>query len=129
MKFRYRKYPVPPSEAHPSLRWYLRPVIPTEIIHKTNKLKTFAVIDSGADWCIFQGAIGQEIGIDVTSGKQQKLIGLAQKPVLAYFHDIELNIGGWKLPCYAGFSFALDKLPFGILGQDGFFSQYIDSYV
>ena len=119
MKFRYRKF-----RLYPDLKFCLRPVIRIEVIHKNNKLETFALIDSGADFCLFQGSIGKYIGLDVASGEKKSLLGIKQEPVLIYFHNILLRISGQEIPCYTGFSFDLEKLPYGILGQNGFFNQY-----
>ena len=126
MKFKYRKYPPDPaSEAHPSSKSILRPVIPIEIIHQSNKLKIYALVDSGSDSCIFPGSVGKALGLNVTKGKKESLSGLKGEPVLAYFHNITFKIGGWKYPCFGGFSAVFDKLPYGILGQNDFFSRFI----
>lgn len=124
MKFKYRKSPPPKSQAHPNLKWFRRPIIPLEIINASQSTRIYALIDSGSDYCMFQGSLGQQIGIDVKNGKLEEIIGIMNKPIKVYFHKIELKIGGWRFPCFAGFSFELDNLPLGILGQDGFFSRY-----
>lgn len=125
MKFKYQKRETIPSEAHPSLKCHARPIIPIKLIYNSNEIDIYALIDSGADWCVFQGNVGQAIGININSGKKQELVGLKQESLVAYFHNIILCVGGWKSPCFVGFSSSLNRLPYGILGHDGFFSQYI----
>ena len=63
MKFRYKKY------GH----GVLRPVIPIEVIYKNNPVPYEVLIDSGADFCIFDAQIADILGIDVESGEKEKL--------------------------------------------------------
>ncbi len=125
MKFNYFKMPVPPSEAHPTHKWYKRPIIQIDLVYNSNRLKTYALIDSGADWCVFQGVLGKALSINLESGKKQLIRGITADPIVAYFHDISISIGGWDFSCYVGFSDGLNTLPYGILGQNGFFSKYV----
>ena len=124
MKFRYSKSPHPKTKAHPDLKWFRRPIISLDIINGSRSARIYALIDSGSDFCLFQGSLGTQIGLNVPNGKLEEIIGITGIPIKSYFHNIELKIGGWRIPCFAGFSFELDNLPLGILGQDGFFSKY-----
>jgi len=123
-QFGYRKFPSDPSEAFPLRHSANRPVIPITLINGSNSIKYLALMDSGADLCVFHAEIGEQIGIDIESGKKQELYGIAGEEMLAFFHHIETEIGGYKLPCYAGFCKELAKMPYGILGQQGFFDIF-----
>lgn len=123
-KFDYRKFPSNPSEAFPQRHSANRPVIPITLISGSSSIKYLALIDSGADLCVFHAEIGEQIGIDIESGKKQEFNGIAGEKMPAFFHHIEIEVGGYRLPCYAGFCRELTKMPYGILGQQGFFDAF-----
>lgn len=64
MKFKYKKY-------GPGI---LRPVIPIEILYKSRSVPYEVLVDSGADFCIFDAEIGELVGIDVASGEPQTVV-------------------------------------------------------
>ena len=129
LKYDYRKFASKPSEAFPRRFSFSRPVIPIQLIRGANKVRYFAIIDSGADFCVFHASIGEIIGLTIESGKSQNFCGVAGSPkakdgMLAYFHDIQIEIGGYRFDCWAGFSRGIENLPYGFLGQLGFFNLF-----
>ena len=54
LKFPYKKLPAGPIESHPERISILRPVIPICLINRDKKQRYECLIDSGADYCIFQ---------------------------------------------------------------------------
>lgn len=126
LKIDYRKFPAEPCEAFPRRLSASRPVVPVSLINKNKRVRHYSLIDSGADFCIFHGGLGEEIDLKVKSGKKLTFFGIGDSKgtkLTAYFHDIEMEISGWKFPCYAGFSYDLD-IPYGVLGQVGFFNLF-----
>ena len=124
LKFDYRKFPSEPSDAFPRRRSATRPVIPITIINGDSKIANLALIDSGADLCLFHADIGEQIGINIESGKKLTFSGITKDKLTAYFHNIKISISGYEHECYAGFSRDLANMPYGILGQHGFFNLY-----
>lgn len=126
MKFPYSKFPSVPNPAFPDNKHIKRPVITIEVKYNGNAIKYLALIDSGADFCIFHAEIGEAIGIDIKSGKTLEFFGVIGEKKEAYFHKIIINIGGLEKECYCGFSYEFDKtkMPYGILGQKGFFELF-----
>jgi hypothetical protein len=124
MKFNYLKVPATSSPAFPDEKSRLRPVINVRLIYRDKSIQYKTVIDSGSDYCIFPASIGKLLTIDVESGKLDKVGGIGYGFANLYFHPIALEIGGISAPCYAGFSYDIDKLGFGILGQKGFFDRF-----
>jgi len=125
LKYDYRKYDNGPSEAFPRRSSASRPVIPIQLIKEQHRQKCFAMIDSGADYCIFQASLGEIIGLTIESGKLDYFGGISgQGQLTAYFHDIQIGVGGYEFDCWAGFSRDIEALPCGILGQLGFFSLF-----
>lgn len=126
MKFSYSKFPSKPNSAFPDRKHVKRPVIPIEVKYGENKIKYLALIDSGADFCVFHAQIGEAIGIDIKKGKVLEYYGINGDKEEAFFHDISIIVGGWEKKCYCGFSYKLDetKMPYGVLGQKGFFNLF-----
>ncbi|MHB8105570.1 MAG: pepsin/retropepsin-like aspartic protease family protein [Dehalococcoidales bacterium] len=126
LKYQYRKFETKPSEAFPRRFSVSRPVIPIQLISGVEKVGYLALIDSGADFCVFHASIGETIGVDIESGKKQGFSGVSNQSqqLTAYFHTIQIEVGGYKYDCWAGFSRDIEGQPYGILGQQGFFSLF-----
>lgn len=126
MKFPYRKFPFNPNPAFPDRKHGKRPVIPIKVKYKGNEIGYLALIDSGADFCVFHAEIGIEIGIDIKKGARLEYFGTTGKKEEAFFHEVIINVGGYDKECYCGFSyqFSKNKMPYGILGQKGFFNLF-----
>jgi hypothetical protein len=128
MKFPYRKYPSKPVEPYPTRKNILRPVIPIRLVHEDESCGYHALVDSGADYCIFHAEIGELIGLNIKTGKKLHVSGIGGEKAGAYFHTIIMEVGGWKYKCYAGFSYKIETMPYGILGQSGFFNLFIVNF-
>jgi hypothetical protein len=126
LKYDYHKFNFTPSEAFPRRRSVSRPVIPIQLIKGKDKVRYFTIIDSGADFCVFHASIGETIGLAIESGKLQQFSGVSGQPqqLTAYFHNIQIEVGGYEFDCWAGFSRDIEQLPYGFLGQLGFFDLF-----
>ena len=118
------KFPAEPSEAFPGRFSAARPAIPITLINGDKRINYISIIDSGADLSIFHAEIGEQIDIEIEKGKQLPFFGIYGKPMTAYFHQIKIGVGGYEFNCCAGFSRELDQLPYGLLGQYGFFDLF-----
>jgi hypothetical protein len=123
-KLDYRKFPAQPTEPFPRRTSVSRPVIPIALINNQRRVRYLTLIDSGADYCIFHAEIGEQIGLQIESGKRLSFSGSSGQEQSAYFHEIKLEVGGHEISCFAGFSRELQSLPYGILGQEGFFDNF-----
>jgi len=127
LKYDYLKLPSKTSGAFPRRFSVSRPVIPIRLIKGQEKVKCFAIIDSGADYCVFHASLGEIIGLTIESGKLDYFSGVSmqqQQQSKAYFHDIKIEVGGHEFACWAGFSRDIEHLPYGFLGQLGFFDLF-----
>ncbi len=115
MKFRYKKY-------GPGA---LRPVIPIEIIYQGRSIWYEVLVDSGADFCIFDSQIGGLLGIDVFNGEQQEVGGITGVAEPYYIHPVAIKVGGWLFNIRAGFLPSIAKLGYGVVGQKGFFDLFV----
>jgi len=104
----------------------LRPIIPVELNNKDKSVNYFALIDSGADYCIIDAEVGEYLGLDVTSGLHDQFGGIQNTKKLSnvYFHDITIAVGGWNFQVSIGFSYDIAPNGYGILGQKGFFDIF-----
>lgn len=118
MKFPYRKYISKASAEYPLVKLLL-------INPKTQQVfsEYVALVDSGASSCVFHGIIGEQIGVDVRSGDKKPFKGVVDKSGAQFIHPITLVLGGHSISLEAGFSYDL-TMPFGLLGQDGFFNRF-----
>lgn len=126
MNFQYRKFPIDQNNCpFPNKKTSLRPVIQIDFDGSNGGLSYLVLIDSGADYCIFHASIGEELGLDIKKGPALTFYGTSGEPQRAYFHKIKFKIGGHEHVAKVGFSYEMEKLAYGILGQDGFFDQWI----
>lgn len=124
MKFDYHKYAGEPTEAFPGRKSNLRPVLPVTLVNGEKEISIYALVDSGADYNIFNAEVGEAIGLDVKEGKKLYFWGTSGEKQLAFFHDVIIKVGGWDYECYCGFSYDIGHLPYGILGQNDFFQKF-----
>ena len=116
MKFNYKKYTDTP-----------RPVIQIILKNKESAVGYHVLVDSGADLCLFDAGMGEQIGIDVKKGKPIEIFGVGGKASIFYLHTVNIEVGGWSYNIEAGFmpEVAGRVLPYGIVGQKGFFENFI----
>lgn len=125
MKFKYAKFFLP--ERSPLFGTAIaRPIISIAILHSGNKVHCPALVDSGADLCIFDAAVGNQLGIDVERGVEGTFTGVqATEPSRVFMHEIALGVGGWNHKTTIGFSYDVGRYGYGILGQRGFFDIFV----
>lgn len=127
LKYDYLKLTIKPSEAFPRRLSVSRPVIPIQLIRGQDRVKCYAIIDSGADYCVFHASLGEVIGLTIESGKLDHFSGVSTQPqqeLTAYFHNIKIEVGGYEFDCWVGFSRDIEGLSYGFLGQVGFFNLF-----
>ena len=125
MKFRYSKVPLSEKSGFFGGS-ILKPIIPISIKIKNNTIRYAALVDSGADFCIFDGEVGEYLGFDVRTGQKETFGGIQpSSPSEAFLHDISINIGGWDYTTTVGFSYDISQHGYGILGQKGFFDIFV----
>jgi len=125
MKFPYSKFSLPNKTSFFG-KHLLKPIIPIGVFYKNKKIRYSALIDSGADFCIFDAEVGEYLGIDVKSGEKITFKGIeGANTVEAFLHEIILDIGGWDYKTTVGFSYHISRSGFGVLGQKGFFDIFI----
>ncbi len=115
MKFSYKKYGL----------GILRPVIPIEIAYRGRSVSYEVLVDSGADFCIFDAEIGELLGIDVEAGEKHEVSGITGTPEPYFVHPVTIKVGGWPYDIQAGFLPNIAPLGYGVMGQRGFFDAFV----
>ncbi len=125
MKFRYHKFNLSLSSDFFG-KQILKPIIPIKILKADVTLQYAALIDSGADFCIFDAGLGEYLGLNIKSGIEVQFGGIQSLGgAKAYIHKVTLEIGGHEFITEIGFSYDISKNGYGILGQKGFFNKFI----
>ena len=125
MKFRYRKLNLPILSDFFG-RYILKPLIPIKVLKNEKIVQVTVLIDSGADFCIFDAEVGEFLGLNIKSGHEIQFGGIQSLGgAKAYIHTVGLEIGGQELKTEVGFSYDISKSGYGILGQKGFFDKSI----
>jgi hypothetical protein len=118
MKFAYKRF----------AKGIERPIIPIVVRNpETRKsVRYLALVDSGADVCIFAGEIGELIDLDVFADRQSAVSGVvAGKTRPYYVHDVEIEIGKSRRRVAVGFMPDLAANGHGLVGQTGFFDLFL----
>lgn len=125
MKFRYHKLFFPQRSEYFGSS-ILKPIIPITVMVGGNEIRYAALIDSGADFCIFEAEIGEYLDLDIKGGTPIEFGGVQERGgATAFLHDVHLNVGGFPYKNRVGFSYDITKHGFGILGQKGFFDIFV----
>ncbi len=125
MRFSYRKLLLPRHSPYFGAS-VLKPIIPIKISVGDKELYYSALVDSGADFCIFDAEVGEYLGSDIKAGQRVEFSGIEDHGgSVAFLHDISLDIGGWSYKTKIGFSYDISRRGFGVLGQRGFFDIFI----
>lgn len=122
MKFRFKKIP---DQEHPARKWVSRPYLLVTLFHGTEKRRVLALVDSGADYCLFHSSVAAELGIDLKSGWVKDFGGIAAgQDVQAYMHTIQIEIQGFAERVEIEAGFADSDAIGGLLGGVGFLDNY-----
>lgn len=101
-----------------------RPIIPIDI--ELNEIIRYEVlVDSGADYCMFDEEVAEAIGIeDIATGKMFTFGGVTGDKKVGYWHTVTLSIKGCTYQTKVGFSAEMRDDGYGIVGQKGFFDRF-----
>ena len=130
MKIPYRPYPVPPgNKLDPKQSSFLRPVVDLRLQKiDGSEIGYSAIIDSGADYCLFHGVIGEQLGLNVKKAKALSFYGTGGRKQTAYFHLITFSVADTTITTQVGFCYGIEGLSVGLLGQNGFFDKFKISF-
>ena len=108
------------------IRGTFQPVIPITLHRGGVSTTTDALVDSGATASIFHCDYAEDLGIDdLESGEQMPFHGIKGDPLIAYAHEVSIEVGGNQLgTIQLAFSDELSPESLNILGQRDFFALF-----
>lgn len=107
---------------------FRRPIIKITLRNPQNKkqLDYIALVDSGADFNIFHGDLSYMLDIDLTKAKKIPISGISDGTAIeGYWVPLEIGLNGKFYPSMSVFCFEISLDGFGVLGQEGFFNNFL----
>ena len=105
---------------------FWRPLLGIELSHGVKTIPVKGIIDTGADYTLMNKQIAEQLGIAWDTGRKSPTMGITGTAVVAYIHDVEIEIirlknSKRKIPVAF-----IDSANVGILlGQIGFFDNFL----
>lgn len=140
--FPYIGIPLPATDPFPQGQTAFRPLAVARIAATNGK--TFTCIiwpDSGADQCVFPLSFAIALGLDPLTMKQQITGGVGNSGNVTYYENLTIEVGEFvdiggtstfdvrfSFQTYAGFTAGLEAQGLGLLGQSGFFENFLVNF-
>ncbi len=104
-----------------------RPFVPLTLRYHNQSIKIKALVDSGADFCMFNGELLTLLDPDIDLDTLEKIsLGGVGGTATGYIAHIEIGVNDTFFPVPAVFSFEFSPDEFGgLAGQLGFFDKYV----
>ncbi len=128
MKYPYRAFPLSQSDPVTKLDFAWRPALNVIIWYNHKRSAPLqSIVDTGADHCIFDGEIGDDLGIPVAKGPRLPFSGFAKGgPTIGFLHTVTLTVAAQSYDVPIVFAYGISAT--GILGQIGFFDHFIATF-
>ena len=98
------------------------PIVEVILEFKKEKIRTDALVDSGAAMCLFKGEIGRALGIDIETGEKKIFQGVSAK-LVGYVHEVKIALAGKIFKAKIAFSDDLST-SFNLLGRLEIFDKF-----
>lgn len=104
---------------------FICPYVPVSLRSKNNTIPSIlALVDSGADFCMFDSALSKVLDVDLSQLQEVKLSGI-NGSAIGYIAHLEIGMYDHFTPVPVVFSFDFSPIGFGgIIGQIGFFDAF-----
>ena len=104
------------------------PIVEVILKFKNERIRTDALIDSGAAMCLFKGEIGRALGINIDGGEKKIFQGVSAK-LIGYIHEVEITIADKTFKTKIAFEndaccVALAEKNFGVKRKNFFSCQF-----
>jgi hypothetical protein len=117
--------PISATQTEPASIAY-RPQRPVTITALNGQSVRFlAILDTGADTCVFPLSTAILLGLDVLNSPKAFTGGVGSQSNLTMYERVKIDLGdGISFETRAGFTQGLDAIGLGLLGQTGFFEYF-----
>ena len=124
MKIPYLEKPVSSGfkQIFPEVESVYKPLIPVVVRYRDKKEKVFALVDSGADACLFPAGLAERLGIDIRTGVRHDFTGIGALKTPFFFHEVEILFGRYQVKTKVGFSTSQRRVP---RACPGYLEQYL----
>lgn len=99
-----------------------RPIIPVILTAGKKFVIYSALIDSGADYCIFSIELAQALRVVLSHREKVSFRGVGKGKIKGYWGNVEIKVGKAHYATKAIFA-EISDFGHGILGQKGFFDH------
>ena len=115
-----------PSALYPNGRIAYRPLLSVKLVVDGGRFyEAVALADSGADACLFPLRLATLLGLDLTQLPTALTSGVGNSANLTYYSTMTIDLGNdLHFETQVGFTEGMDRVGFGLLGQQGFFENY-----
>jgi predicted aspartyl protease len=98
------------------------PVVSIVFLIGGKRIRSQALVDSGATISIFSEEVAETLGIEIEKGKKTILGGVGGR-IVGYIHKVRIRVAGKEFLCPIVFSREY-LVSFNLLGRDGFFRRF-----
>lgn len=119
MKLKYRKVNLP--NPFSKRKKFLRPIISVSLKYKQKTIHYEALIDSGADFCIFPIELAHKLDMNINRARKIYFTGASGDLIVGLAGRIDLQIGTRTFKITVIFADLHNKS--ALLGQYGFFDE------
>jgi len=128
--YNYTSFPIPPSPPFPNGQTVYRPLLLATLRAGNGHIfRCLAWPDSGADQCVFPLSFAIALKLDVLQMKRQPTGGVGASGNVTYYENLEIDVGnGLTFRSYVGFTPGLEAQGMGLLGQSGFFENFLVTF-
>ena len=119
MKYRY----LTSMNNVPNKPHYRRPIVDVELCGPKKSIGTIALVDSGADYCLFNIEYAKAIGIDINKCEKDMTVGVEGGSKEIFMTELEIQVKDLnkvKVPV----GFIDSRSVTGLIGQSGFFDLH-----
>ncbi len=120
MKYKYTSF-YPPDR---SCKWIKRPMISVDIFGTKESKKFDALLDSGADYSMFNVEIAELLGIDLSDAKSAKFTGISGHINGFRIEKVKIKVDGIAEQVEIPVCFVDSPTVSLLLGQAGFFDLH-----
>lgn len=125
MEFNYKPVEVTPFKSSSRKKIIWRPIIPVFLMVGKIIVGYEALIDSGADYNVFDGEIANILEINLNRGKKRQIAGLGNQIIKGYEHKVQMKVGDKQFMTKVIFSNQIPSHSFGVLGNEGFLDKFV----
>lgn len=126
IEFPFSAHSLPSSDVYPDGHIAYRPVVICTITASNGESVRFqAIVDTGADSCVFPNSVARLLKLDLDTLPGASTSGVGSSKNATRFAIVTIDLGdGIIFDAYTGFTPGLESIGVGLLGQDGFFENF-----